>query len=400
MGDIDAVIGNADDQNGDNESAMYTQAKGQQNKKSKKAKPKASTNVVQTQHSVMVTGGVPQPEKSGYSSADTVAVTTNCGALDPRATDTTELQSTVEQLTTVVHAQQTIIDDLTRKLNFVLSFLDINNDTGIENRDDTSATPMPSSSVTIGTIGTEPSSQQHEPANLSGTTNRVSYSNVAAAGASGRRSTSNQPVNFREAVATAIHADRRDKDRRAKSVVVSGLIPQHDLTDAASFRQLCSQEIGLDPVVVYTKRLGAAYSHRVQPLLVGLQSPDVVLSVMSRAKSLRRSAVETVRNNVFINHNLTKVEERIAYEERCRRRLRRQDVGQHSSQRLHDGRQEARLQPSYQPTVTEQPAGGQRQSSVDGGRPNTDRAVSASISSVGSLSQMSSPAATAAGRHR
>ena len=393
MGDIDAVIGNADDQSGDNGSAVYSQAKGRQTKKSKKAKAKASPSVVQTQHSVMVTGGVPQPE----SSADTVAVTANCGALDPRATETTELQSTVEQLTTVVHAQQTIIDDLTRKLNFVLSFLDINNDTGIENRDDTSATPMPSCSVTIGT---EPSSQQHEPANLSGTANRVSYSNVAAAGASGRRSASNQPVNFREAVATAIHADRRDKDRRAKSVVVSGLIPRHDLTDAASFRQLCSQEIGLDPVVVYTKRLGAAYGDRVQPLLVGLQSPDEVLSVMSRAKSLRRSAVETVRNNVFINHNLTKVEARIAYEERCRRRLRRQGVSQHSSQQLRDDRQEARLQPSYQPTVTEQSEDGQRQSSVDGGRPNTDRAVLASISSVGSLSQMSSPAAAAAGRHR
>ena len=67
----------------------------------------------------------PLNRSSGYSSADTVAVTTNCGALDPRATETTELQSTVEQLTTVVHAQQTIIDVLTRKLNFVLSFLDI-----------------------------------------------------------------------------------------------------------------------------------------------------------------------------------------------------------------------------------------------------------------------------------
>jgi len=39
-------------------------------------------------------------------------------------------------LLTYLLTQQTTIDDLRRKLNFVLSFLDINNDTGIEERDD------------------------------------------------------------------------------------------------------------------------------------------------------------------------------------------------------------------------------------------------------------------------
>jgi len=45
---------------------------------------------------------------------------------------------------------------------------------------------------------------------------------------------------------------------------------------------------------------------------------------MSRAKLLRRSTVESVRNNICINYNKTKLEQRFAYEERCRRRRRQQ----------------------------------------------------------------------------
>ena len=63
---------------------------------------------------------------------------------------------------------------------------------------------------------------------------------------------------------------------------------------------------------------------RVLPLLVGLKSSDEVQSIMGLSKLLRRSTVECVRNNVFINYNKTKLEQRFAYEERCRRRRRQQ----------------------------------------------------------------------------
>jgi len=61
----------------------------------------------------MVTGGVFQPGKS-----DAVAVTANDRVLnpDPRTTQVTEMQNTVEQLTAVVYAQQTTIDDLIRNV--------------------------------------------------------------------------------------------------------------------------------------------------------------------------------------------------------------------------------------------------------------------------------------------
>jgi len=43
--------------------------------------------------------------------------------------------------------------------------------------------------------GTEPPTQQHEPADLSGEINRISYSNIAVASATGRRSTTSPLVN-------------------------------------------------------------------------------------------------------------------------------------------------------------------------------------------------------------
>jgi len=41
-----------------------------------------------------------------------------------------------------------------------------------------------------------------------------------------------RPVNFREAVTAAVYADQKDKERRAKSVVVSGMVPRRDVDDS------------------------------------------------------------------------------------------------------------------------------------------------------------------------
>jgi len=89
-------------------------------------------------------------------------------------------------------------------------------------------------------------------------------------------------------VAVAVCADRRYKERRAKSVIVSGLVPQQDVTDAASFSHLCLQDLGFDPIVIHTKRLGAANGNCVQ-------SPDDVLSIMNHAKLC--SPMTTIRDN-------------------------------------------------------------------------------------------------------
>lgn len=121
-----------------------------------------------------------------------------------------------------------------------------------------------------------------------------------------------------------MYADQRAREWRAKSVVVSGLAPSQDSNDVVTFQRLCMLEFGVDPAITYTRRLGRTDDNRIRPLLVGLQSADDVLNLLNHARNLRRSANEVMRKNVFINKNMTKVEARLAYEDRCRRRHHRQ----------------------------------------------------------------------------
>jgi len=287
-----------------------------------------------------------------------------------------QLQKKVDQLSAIMQVQHTTIDHLTCKLNFVLSFIGIHDNIDAERSNGgvtSSATSynVPSSMMSETEHSTQHSTPQNALTGHSSTSNHVSYSIVAAASIIDRRNFKNQPASFHEAVGVVMCADRRDKECRAKSVIVSGLAPQQDITDAASFRQLCSQEFGLDLAVTHTKRLGVPNADRVQLLLISLQSPDEVLSIMSHAKLLRRSADESVRNKIFINRNLTKVEARLAYEERSSRRLRQHVNSQQSSTRRqdHDHRQ-VPFQSGPQPSDTDQSEGMYR------GRSATDRVAS------------------------
>jgi len=152
----------------------------------------------------------------------------------------------------------------------------------------------------------------------------ISYAN--AVGVPGNAHTSKstrQPTNFRQLVSTAVAEERRERDRRIKSVIVMGLPSSSDVNDKTAFQQLCSAELGVELSVMYTRRLGVD-TQRVRPLLVGLQSEQDAAHLLERAKGLRRSSDETVRRNIYINPNLSPEESRLAYEARCRRRERQQ----------------------------------------------------------------------------
>jgi len=146
------------------------------------------------------------------------------------------------------------------------------------------------------------------------TTQSVTY--AGAATVSRENVGSGPPSKLRHAVAAVVYADLRVKERLAKAVVVSGFTPSQVDDDAHIFQRLCMMEFGVDPTITYTRRLVAAGGDRVWPLLVGLQFVGDVSVILSQAKRLRTSANEATRNNVYINRNLTKVEERLAYEER------------------------------------------------------------------------------------
>jgi len=73
------------------------------------------------------------------------------------------------------------------------------------------------------------------------------------------------------------------------------------------------KELGIEPQITFTRRLGDDRDC-VRPLLVGLQSEQDVSSLLSRARTLRQSSTEAVRKSIYINHNLSKEEARLAYE--------------------------------------------------------------------------------------
>ena len=250
-----------------------------------------------------------------------------------------ELRKAVEQLSSLVDTQKTIISNLSNKLKFVLSFLDINdcepdpvslNVATLTNSVEDAPRPVDAATGGSSVSDTDTTSQLSSRP----TTQTATYANVAAlnrvSGGSG------PPSNFRHAVAAVVYADQRAKERRAKSVVVSGMASSPNVSDAVSFQRLCMLELGVNPAVIYTRRLGLADGDRVQPLLVGLRSADEVTQLLSDAKKLRQSTDDQVRNNTYINKNLTKVEARLAYEERCRRRDRQQTTRPTSTTRRHD----------------------------------------------------------------
>ena len=112
---------------------------------------------------------------------------------------------------------------------------------------------------------------------------------------------------------------------------MSGLQPSVSVSDEVTLRPLCTLELDVDAAITFTRRLRvAAAGDRVRHalLLWVLQSAQHVTALMMRAKELRQSTTESVRRSVFINRNMTKVEARMAYEERCRRQRRQQNDGQ------------------------------------------------------------------------
>jgi len=75
--------------------------------------------------------------------------------------------------------------------------------------------------------------------------------------------------NFLEVVAAAVSAEKRSRERRAKSLIVSGMVPSVNSTDNIIFTRLCMIELGIEPTVVFTRRHGND-TGRVRPLLVCL----------------------------------------------------------------------------------------------------------------------------------
>ena len=120
---------------------------------------------------------------------------------------------------------------------------------------------------------------------------------------------------------SAVYADRHEKERRSKSFIVSGMRAKTDISDKEAVCHLCTDEFGITPTIVFCKRLGEERTNATQPILVAVNSAIQAEEIITCARSLRRSVDPTVKNNIYINPNLTKAEAHAAYSERCKRRL-------------------------------------------------------------------------------
>ena len=163
--------------------------------------------------------------------------------------------------------------------------------------------------------------------------------------------------SVQETVIAAVYVDNQRRLNRATNLVITGLAASTVLSDQQAVVELCSSEFNEVPEIVYSKRLGKPLAGRVQPLLVILKSVDQATRLLSIAKSLRQSANEQTRRDVYISANLTKAEARAAYEMRCERRRtaeRRTSQPQQRNQPQNQPQSQPVVQTQQQPHLTGQ----------------------------------------------
>lgn len=118
----------------------------------------------------------------------------------------------------------------------------------------------------------------------------------------------------------AVYNDQTESKRRASSLIISGLSEDQQHSDAEQFLNLCRDEFNMQPAVALTKRLGRVQPNKSRPLLVVTRKADQAQQLITAAKQLRKSANQSVRDNIYISRNLTKAEAEAAYQSRVRRR--------------------------------------------------------------------------------
>jgi len=246
---------------------------------------------------------------------ETIAdITENSNGDEPSRID--NLQKQIDGMRAELQTQYNTISDLTTRLTFVLSLLNIENEVSDKNKSSNAST-LAAGSTTL---------------------------NGFAAAAATRPSVVTADRMMRQSVVAAVYVDDKLRQNRANNFVVTGLSPSTEQTDQQLIINLCLREFKEQIEVVYCKRLGKLLNDRVQPLLVILRSVSQTQMIISKAKLLRNSADEVTKHHLYISANLTKAEARAAYELRCQRR-------QAADRRNNQRRQQQSAQQSMSPVV-------------------------------------------------
>jgi len=223
------------------------------------------------------------------------------------------LQAQIAGLTVALKDEQELVDKLSTRLAFVMSFLGIEVDghpvlgdpaSQMSNRQNNHFITMENSATKVvhsSSDGVDESMEHEEtvPTVLPGAPANTTSANAAAAAAPpGGGATSVQST----------------------SLVVSGLPPHAQASDKTIIRNMFAAELKLNLDVVKCKRLGRPVSGMIQPLHVVLRSKSQVDNILRRAKELRKSQHAVIRDCVFVNRYMTAEQSRVAYVKRQRRR--------------------------------------------------------------------------------
>lgn len=249
---------------------------------------------------------------------DTVA--NGSSSSDSQSDAIVSLKCEVRDLRSIISQQSSTIDKLSCQLSFILSYLELNDES--VNASPTLATSSSTSSstggsaVSVPTIAPLPSGPVKSLSSLpdGGSWTTVQRHKTPAAGV--RRT-----ATVATAAVAAVYAEEAERKRRSTSVVVSGLPPVSSTSDDQLFSDLCHTQLNIDTVIVGTKRLGPAIPGRIQPLLVSLRNHHTAHHLLDVARNLRKSSDVHIRDRVYINPNRTRAEAEAAYQQRLRRRL-------------------------------------------------------------------------------
>jgi len=224
------------------------------------------------------------------------------------------------------------VSELVTKLNFVLSFLGIDDQCRNNLADSDHSTDVdPSGAQVVGVNSTiaPPARSQPDP------TKSKSYSDAVRV---------KLVDSMKSELLSAVHVELDLKSKRSSNVVIHGLpsTPETDDSELSHVRDFLNVEFCTDVQrlkVLSCRRLGKlrgdravetdasttaviATSKKFRPLLVTLESSQEAKYVIDNAIRFRKSVCEYTRDHIFINTDMTAAESKAAYEQRCRRRER------------------------------------------------------------------------------
>jgi hypothetical protein len=279
------------------------------NKKAKKQRQKGQKDISATQP---LTVTVDDCALMSAAVMDTVieSVINPSLILNPSAVNLCECDKLKVEMSSLIKT----IAQLSAKVEFLMSFL------GLESDNEPSDRSQHPQGHSVSSNSNRPSDGNSAASSGSnGSRNNLpSYANAA------RSKPTQLSTQMRQAVMSAVYVDLHSKSARANNIVVNGVPKMNEMDDKSLVMELCEKEFNLQPVIKLCKRLGKPVTNKTQSLLVTLDSTDHAKTILSDAKLLRKSHNDFVRENVFINADLTQAEATVAYEERCRRRRQRE----------------------------------------------------------------------------